>query len=211
MRNVISRIALFLLSLFVLTLGVSALAQQQGPPQGPPPDDQDNDQQQQGPPPQQRGRGQNVGGHWMMFQGEDAMTAAKLVRFELLSNNTMPDSDRRSRIVIMCKNGHYDRANFVPNLHMAGPNRPGFWGQPQMEVMVRVNDAHSEHGWNWEGRMLSMDKGTVRELIGAHLFRIEFLSQPGRQRPQPQIAEFSPEGLDLGAIHRACDLNPKKP
>jgi hypothetical protein len=146
-----------------------------------------------------------------MFQTEDAMTAAKLTRFELDSNNTMPDSDRHSKIVIECKNGHYEHGNFVPAIRMAGPNRPGFWGQPQMEVVVRVNDHHDEKGWNWEGRALSMDKGTVREALGAHLLRIEFLGARRQRGPAPHIAEFSPEGLDLGQVRSACDLTPKKP
>ena len=51
-----------------------------------------------------------------------------------------------------------------------------------MEVTVRVDNSHSEHGWNWvDGHFLSMDKGTTRELIGAHLFRVEFLSPQGPQ------------------------------
>jgi hypothetical protein len=51
-----------------------------------------------------------------------------------------------------------------------------------------------------------MDKGTAREMIGAHLFRVEFMTPAG-----PQIAEFSPAGLDLKLVKEACDLTPKKP
>jgi hypothetical protein len=76
-----------------------------------------------------------------------------------------------------------------------------------MEVMVRVDDTHSYHGWNWiRGRFLSMDKGTTRELIGAHVFKVEI-----RGRNGPEIAEFSPAGLDLARVKQACDLTPKKP
>jgi hypothetical protein len=72
---------------------------------------------------------------------------------------------------------------------------------------VRVDDAHSEHSWNWvNGHFLSMDKGTTRELLGAHLFRVEFLTPGG-----PQIAEFSPSGVDSKTVKDACDLTPKKP
>jgi hypothetical protein len=177
----------------LFTVG-SAVAQDRGPdPRGPEPED--------------RGTGVSAGGNWMVFESEDAMTAAKLVRFELESNNTMPDSDRRSKIILYCKNGKLDLSDFRPNLRMSGPNRPGFWGQPQMEVTVRVDNAHDHKGWNWVGgRFLSMDKGTTRELIGAHLFRVEFLSRRG-----PQIAEFSPAGLDLGKVRHACDITPKRP
>ena len=206
MRKYFSLMTAALLGAALFT-GVSARAQDQQQDDRPSTDDQ-QPQQQQAP---RRGNGQNVGGNWLMFSSEDPMTAAKLVRFELDSNNTMPDSDRHSKIVIECKNGHYEHANFVPAIRMAGPNRPGFWGQPQMEVIVRVNDHHDEKGWNWEGRALSMDKGTVREAIGAHLLRIEFLGARRRQGPAPNIAEFSPEGLDLGQVHSACDLTPKKP
>jgi hypothetical protein len=72
---------------------------------------------------------------------------------------------------------------------------------------VRIDDAHDEHNWNWiNGHFLAMDKGTTRELIGAHLLRIEFGTPDG-----PQIAEFSPAGLDLGMVQKACGLTPKKP
>jgi hypothetical protein len=110
------------------------------------------------------------------------------------------------RVEIYCENGSYKSANFYPGVRIAPPNRPGFWGQPQMEVLVRVNDSHSNHGWNWTPDFLSMDKNTTREMIGAQLFRVEFMSSRG-----PVIAEFSPTGLELGRVAKACGLKPKKP
>lgn len=199
MRRYLFRFSFVLLLITALFAGVSVSAQ--GP--GPEPD-------QRGPERQERGV--SAGGNWMVFESEDVMTAAKIVRFELESNNTMPDSDRRSKIVLYCKNGKLDRSDFQPSFRMSGPNRPGFWGQPQMEVTVRVDNAHSNHGWNWiGGRFLTMDKGTVRELIGAHVFRVEFLAQRRRLPPAPQVAEFSPAGLDPGRVRRACDITPKRP
>lgn len=190
MRKPLSGISIVVLLLAIFTVS-SAFAQDRDP----------------GPEPPDRGTGMSAGGKWMVFESEDPMTAAKLARFELESENTLPDSDRRSKIILYCKNGKLDLSDFRPNLRMSGPNRPGFWGQPQMEVTVRVDNAHSNHGWNWVGgRFLSMDKGTTRELIGARLFRVEFLSRRG-----PQIAEFSPAGLDLGRVRSACDITPKKP
>ena len=160
----------------------------------------------------QREPGQNAGGNWLVFETEDRMTAARLVRFELTSDNTMPDSDRRSKVVIVCKNGKYERSDFIPSIRMGGPNRPGFWGQPQMEVRVRVDKSHHDRGWNWYGgRYLSMDKGTTRELLGAHIFRVEFLGRRRQAPPAAQIAEFSPDGLDVGRLRHACDLTPKHP
>lgn len=162
----------------------------------------------QEPEPEPQGNGMSAGGKWMVFESEDKMTAAKLVRFELESDNTMPDSDRRSKIILYCRNGKLELSDFRPNLRMSGPNRPGFWGQPQMEVTVRVDNSHSHHGWNWvRGQFLSMDKGTTRELIGAKIFKVEFFAS----RMGPQIAEFSPEGLDLRRVRQACDITPKKP
>jgi hypothetical protein len=150
----------------------------------------------------------SAGGKWTVFESEDKMTGAKLVRFELESDNTLPDSDRRSKVILYCKNGKLELSDFHPNLRMAGPNRPGFWGQPQMEVRVRVDNSHDRHGWNWvRGQFLSMDKGTARELIGAHIFKVEFLAS----RRGAQIAEFSPEGLDLRRVKQACGITPKKP
>jgi len=110
------------------------------------------------------------------------------------------------RVEIFCENGNYKGSNFVPGERIAPPNRPGFWGQPQMEVRVRVNDSPSNHGWNWTPDFLSMDKGTTRKLIGAQLFRVEYLGSRG-----PVIAEFSPAGLELGRMARACGLKPEKP
>jgi len=147
-----------------------------------------------------------AGGKWTEFSSEDRMTGAKKARFELLADNA-EDSDESAKIILFCTDGKLELSDFRPNMKMAGPNRPGFWGQPQMEVSVRADNSHSNHGWNWvNGRFLAMDKGTTRELIGAELFRIEFAGPRG-----PVIAEFSPAGIDLDRISKACGLTPKKP
>lgn len=154
-----------------------------------------------------RGEGASAGGHWKVFDSEDRMTAAKRVTFELVSDTaSREDRYARARIALFCENGKYKASEFTPAIGLAPPNRPGFWGQPQMEVMVRVDNHHDYHGWNWNGRFLAMDKGTTRELIGAQIFRIEFVGPDG-----PEIAEFSPAGLDLARVSQACGLSPKKP
>ena len=151
--------------------------------------------------------GQSAGGNWKMYGTEDKMTAARKVRFELEGNNYLRGADHKPRVVIFCTNGKFDLGDFRPNVRIAPPNRPGFWSQPQMEVTVRVNDSHSNHGWNWvHGEFLAMDKGTTRELIGATLFRIELPTAQG-----VQIAEFSPGDLDTSLVSKACGITPKKP
>ncbi len=152
--------------------------------------------------------GIEAGGKWMEFHSEDKMTGAKKVRFEIRADNYFrEDPDYKPRIELFCSNGKFNRAGFNPGTRLGPPNRPGFWGQPQMEVRVRVDDANYRRGWNWvRGRFLSMDKGTVRGLIGAQIFKIEL-----RTRSGPQIAEFSPEGLYPDRVKQACDLTPKKP
>jgi hypothetical protein len=152
--------------------------------------------------------GVSAGGKWLAFHSEDKMTGAKKVRFELLSDNYLSeDPDYKPRIELVCTNNKYTSADFNPGIRLGPPNRPGFWGQPQMEVMVRVDDSHDYHGWNWNrDRFLSMDKGTTRELIGARVFKVQI---PGRRGPE--IAEFSPAGLDLARVKQACDLTPRKP
>lgn len=159
-------------------------------------------------PNQGESDGVSAGGKWMEFHSEDKMTGAKKMRLELLSDNYLSeDPDYKPRIELMCTNSKYTYTDFNPGIRLGPPNRPGFWGQPQMEVMVRVDDTHSNHGWNWiRGRFLSVDKGTTRELIGAHVFKIEI-----RGRKGPEIAEFSPAGLDLARVKQTCDLTPKKP
>jgi len=148
----------------------------------------------------------SAGGNWTQYSGEDLMTAAKRVRFELPANDS-PNNDDRAKVILYCTDGKLKLADFRPETRLGRPNWPGFWGQPQMRVLVRVDNAHSSHNWNWvNGHFLAMDKGTARELIGAHLFRVEFQTPRG-----PQIAEFSPEGLDLKSVSKACDLTPKKP
>ena len=134
------------------------------------------------------------------------MTAAKRVRYELAANEA-PNSDDHAKVTLYCTNGKLNLADFRPGERLSRPNWPGFWGQPQMRVKVRVDDAHSDHSWNWvNGHFLSMDKGTTREMIGAHLFRVEFLTPRG-----PEIAEFSPTGLDLKSAKQDCGVTPKKP
>ena len=152
--------------------------------------------------------GISAGGKWLKFQSTDKMTAAKKVRFELQSDNYFrEDPNYKPRVVLFCENGKLKLGDFNPGVKLPPPNRPGFWGQPQLTVMVRLDGAHYYKGWNWlRGHFLSMDKGTVRGLIGAQVFKVELPTRSGRQ-----IAEFSPGGMDLGRVRAACDLTPKKP
>lgn len=152
--------------------------------------------------------GVSAGGKWMQFQSEDKMTGAKRVRFELLAENYLREHpDYKPRIELFCEDGKLKLADFNPGVRLPRPNRPGFWGQPQLEVEVRIDDYHSSKGWNWvRGHFLSMDKGTTRGVMGAQLVRIALPTRSGRE-----IAEFSPAGLDVNEVRRACDLTPKKP
>jgi hypothetical protein len=152
--------------------------------------------------------GVSAGGKWMEFDSEDKMTGAKKARFELLADNFLSqDPDYKPRIELMCSENKLTYADFNPGIRLGPPNRPGFWGQPQMEVMVRTDDVHNYHGWNWiRDRFLSMDKGTTRGLIGAQVFKVQIRGQKGYE-----IAEFSPSGLNLDRVKQACDLTPKKP
>jgi len=152
------------------------------------------------------GNAASAGGNWTKQTAEDRMTAKHRSRFELPADNA-PNSDYQAKVVLYCTDGKLDLADFHPGTRLSRPNWPGFWGQPQMRVRVRVDDSHSEHSWNWiRGHFLAMDKGTTRELIGAHLFRVEFQTPDG-----PEIAEFSPSGLDLRDAANSCGLKPKKP
>lgn len=159
-------------------------------------------------PNQGESDGVSAGGNWTIFHSEDKMTGAKNVRLELLSNNFLSeDPDYKPRVEINCSNGKYTSSEFNPGIRLGAPNRPGFWGQPQMEVMVRVDNSHDYHGWNWiRDRFLSMDKGTTRQLLGAQIFNVQIRGRRGNE-----IAEFSPAGLDLSQVKQVCDLTPKKP
>ena len=180
---------------FLLTIAgaLAAFGQQQRRAMSPYQDEQD---------------GVSAGGQWMQFRSEDKMTAARKVRFELLSNNYLrEDPDSKPRVELVCSNGKFERADFSPGTRLGRPDYPGFWGQPKMEVMVRIDGSHDHKGWNWvRGHFLAMDKGTVRGMIGAQVFNVEV-----RTRSGPQIAEFSPEGLDLAEVRKSCDLTPHKP
>jgi hypothetical protein len=152
--------------------------------------------------------GVSAGGKWMEFQSEDKMTGAKKVRFELLADNYFrEDPDYKPRVELFCTNGKLTLSDFNPGVRLPPPNRPGFWGQPQLEVEVRVDDVHYFKGWNWvQDHFLSMDKGTARGLIGSQIFKVELPTRSGRQ-----IAEFSPAGLNVDELRHACDITPKKP
>jgi len=152
------------------------------------------------------GNSTSAGGDWTKYSSEDRMTAAHRTRFELQANNA-PSSDDQAKVILYCSDGKLTLADFHPGTRLSRPNWPGFWGQPQMHVLVRVDDKHDTHNWNWiRGHFLAMDKGTTREMLGAHLFRVEFQTPGG-----PEIAEFSPAGIDLGAVKKACGLTPKRP
>lgn len=152
--------------------------------------------------------GVSAGGNWMQFESEDKMSGAKRVRFELLAENYFrEDPQYKPRIELFCEGGKLKLADFNPGVRLPRPNRPGFWGQPQLQVEVRIDDYHSYKGWNWvRGHFLSMDKGTTRGLMSAQLVRIALPTRHGRE-----IAEFSPAGLDVDEVRRACDLTPKRP
>jgi hypothetical protein len=152
--------------------------------------------------------GVSAGGSWLSFQSTDKMTGATRVRFELLSTNYFrEDPDYKPRVELFCENGKFKQGEFNPGVRLPPPNRPGFWGQPQLEVEVRVDDVHYYRGWNWlQDQYLSMDKTTVRGLMGAQVFNIALPTRSGRQ-----IAEFSPAGLNFDQVRQACDITPKKP
>ena len=152
--------------------------------------------------------GVSAGGGWMEFQSEDKMTGAKRTRFELQANNYFrEDPDYKPRVNLFCANGKYEHSDFDPGTRLGRPDYPGFWGQPKMEVMVRIDGYHGHKGWNWlRGRFLSMDKGTVRGAMGAQTFNVEIRTRTGYS-----IAEFSPAGLNLDEVKHACDLTPHKP
>jgi hypothetical protein len=152
--------------------------------------------------------GMSAGGKWMVFRSEDKMTGAKKVRFELLSNNFLrEDPDYKPRVELVCTDGKFTYADFNPGARLGHPDYPGFWGQPKMEVMVRIDGYHDHKGWNWvRDRFLAMDKGTIRGALGAQVFNVEVRTRTGYA-----IAEFSPAGLDLGEVKHACDLTPHKP
>ena len=189
--NRIARAAKAVLASVMLLCAASAFAQ--GGAMSPYPDEKD---------------GVSAGGKWMEFPSEDKMTGAKKVRFELLADNYFrEDPDYKPRIELFCEDGKLKLSDFNPGVRLPPPNRPGFWGQPQLEVMVRDDDVHYRRGWNWErGHFLSMDKGTARGLIRAQVFKVELPTRSGRQ-----IAEFSPAGLNVDEVRKACDLTPKKP
>jgi hypothetical protein len=150
--------------------------------------------------------GVSAGGKWMEFKSEDKMTGAKRVRFELLAENYFKeDSDYKPRVELICQEGKLKVGSFNPAVRI-GPNRPGWWGQPQLEVEVRIDEVHNYHGWNWQGRFVAMDKGTIRGLMQAHVFNIALPTRSGQQ-----IAEFQPDGLNLDEVRKACDLTPKRP
>jgi hypothetical protein len=159
-------------------------------------------------PNQGESDGVSAGGNWLEFTSTDKMTGENKVRFELQSNNYFKeDPDYRPRVNLICVNGKLKLADFNPGVRLPPPNRPGFWGQPQLQVEVRVDDVHYYKGWNWlRGHFLSMDKGTARGLMGANVFNIALRTRSGRQ-----IAEFSPSGLNFERVKQACDLTPKKP
>lgn len=158
-------------------------------------------------PNQDEQDGISAGGQWVVFRSDDKMSGAKRLRFELLAKNSFrEDPDFPPRVELYCSAGKLTSAEFDPGAKLAPPNRPGFWGQPQMEVRVRIDGENYHQGWNWlRGRFLSMDKGTVRGLVGADVFNVEVQTVSGTQ-----IAEFSPAGLQPEQVQQACGLKPKK-
>jgi hypothetical protein len=150
--------------------------------------------------------GVSAGGSWMEYDNVDPMTGYKEARFSLTSTTMLRDGRENAIVQVFCNHGKYKQGDFRPNGRLGRPEFPGFWGQPQMRVYVRADDRHFHRDWNWHGDSLAMDKDTVRAMIGAQIFNVEFRTPRG-----PQIAEFSPAGLDQARFQDACHLTPKKP
>src|SRR5277367_574311 len=101
-------------------------------------------------PNQDESDGVNAGGNWLVFRSTDKMTGHKKVRFELQSNNYFrEDNEYKPRVNLICDDGKLKLADFNPGVRLPPPNRPGWWGQPQIEVEVGVDDSHYHKGWNW--------------------------------------------------------------
>src|SRR5437016_961457 len=90
--------------------------------------------------------GMSAGGKWTEYRAEDPMTGAQKVRFELPAENTAA-GDEQARIILYCTNGKLKLADFRPNVPLARPNWPGFWGQPQMRLRVRADNSHRDKSW----------------------------------------------------------------
>ena len=88
--------------------------------------------------------GVSAGGKWMQFQSEDKMTGAKSVRFELLAENYFrEDPDYKPRVELYLRRRQAEAGRLQSRCPAAPtPNRPGFWGQPQLEVEVRIDEPH---------------------------------------------------------------------
>ena len=176
-------------------------------PGGPPPGGPQGEMGPGGPPPvpedEADGAAVSAGGRWRKFETRDPMTNVQRVRFQLEADNPLRDSISNAKINVLCAKGDYVIGRFVPNVRTR-PTNPGFWGQPQVQVVTREDNHHDTHGWNWDGRFLAMDKDTVRRLIGSSVFKVEL---PGPQ--EGNIASFSPAGLDLNQFENACHLKPK--
>lgn len=148
-----------------------------------------------------------AGGKWTRSESEEKMTGYKRVKFDLPADNYLDNSDRKPEVMLFCVDGKLKLADFHPNFKMAGPNRASFWGRPEMRVEVRIDKHHTKRNWKWvNGDFLAMDEDTARELIGAQVFKVEFVTKDG-----PQIAEFTPAGLDVREVHQACGVKPEKP
>lgn len=153
-----------------------------------------------------QGNGVSAGGKWTQMETEDKMTGAKKVKFSLQADHPL-EGDAQPEIAVFCVGGKWKLSDFRPNLRVARPNRISFTGRPQTRVLVRVDNTHKKHNWNWvNGDFFSMDEDTTRQMLGSNIFKIEFQTDRG-----PQIAEFSPFGINLGAVKQACGLKPQKP
>ncbi len=152
--------------------------------------------------------GVNIGGKWMESKAqEEKMTGQQRMRFELEADNVLHGGEARPKVILFCVGGKLKLGDFRPNVQIGRPNRASFVGRPQLKVKVRVNNSHYNKNWNWvNGDFLAMDEDTVRKLIGSSIFKIQFDTPDG-----PQIAEFSPSGLNLARVRQDCKLKPMKP
>ena len=151
-----------------------------------------------------------AGGKWTYVVSEDKLTGAPYGIFGLMADEQMADEIGKGfpSFLIMCggtvKSPHWITSSLRSPVVLGKPDTRSVLTEiPQQIVALRADDNMHTHAWNMAGdfRTFMVDKGATKELIEAKTTaRIQFRDSSEHK----QVAIFSPSGLNMEMLTKAC-------
>jgi hypothetical protein len=151
----------------------------------------------------------DAGGKWTAHITEDKFTSKPFTRFELTGDESITGGQESGypsfEIDCAFKDGkvRWVTSRLNSSVALGPPNMPSpLTGAPEQIVKLRANDKYYNHHWVMGPRAHSffVDKDATKEILRSTNARVEFRDRANR----PQVAIFSPAGLDRELLKKSC-------